>query len=118
MRKGVFRHNNITTTEPAKAESTIGWTAHYLTGVVFAAALLMLVGSEWISAPSVVPAVAFGIVTVGFPFFLMQPGMGFGIAASKAPNPNVARFRSVLTHGIFGLGLYFSATLMSLFFTH
>jgi len=116
--KGVLRHNNIATAKPVTAELVVGWAAHYLIGVVFAAALIMLVGNEWVSAPSVIPAIVFGILTVGFPFFIMQPGMGFGIAASKSPKPNVARFRSLLTHFIFGLGLYFSATLNSLFLMH
>ena len=115
MGKGVFRHNNITTAKPVKAELFLGWAAHYLIGVVFAAALILLVGNEWIIAPSVIPAIIFGILTVGFPYFFMQPSMGFGIAASKTPNPNVARFRSLLTHFVFGLGLYFSASLLSMF---
>lgn len=116
--KGVFRHDNIATAKPVTAELIVGWAAHYLIGVVFAAALIMFIGNEWISVPSVIPAIVFGILTVGFPFFIMQPGMGFGIAASKAPKPNVARFRSLLTHFIFGLGLYFAATLNSLFLMH
>jgi len=116
--KGIFRHNNIATAKPVTAELVVGWAAHYLIGVVFAASLIMLVGNEWISAPSVIPAIVFGILTVGFPFFIMQPSMGFGIAASKAPKPNVARLRSLLTHFIFGLGLYFSATINSLFLMH
>jgi len=113
--KGVFRHDNIATAKPVTAEVAVGWAAHYLIGVLFAVALIMFAGNEWISVPSVIPAIVFGILTVGFPFFIMQPCMGFGIAASKAPKPNVARFRSLLTHFIFGLGLYFSATLNSLF---
>ena len=116
--KGVFRHDNIATAKPVTAELIVGWAAHYLIGVVFAAALIMFIGNEWISVPSVIPAIVFGILTVGFPFFIMQPGMCFGIAASKAPKPNVARFRSLLTHFIFGLGLYFAATLNSLFLMH
>jgi hypothetical protein len=36
----------------------------------------------------------------------MQPGMGLGIAASRAPDPRAARLRSLTTHAIFGLGLY------------
>jgi hypothetical protein len=43
------------------------------------------------------------------PFFILQPGMGAGVAASKTPNPNAARLRSVLAHTIFGVGLYVSA---------
>jgi len=55
------------------------------------------------------PALAVGIGTVAAPFFLMQPGMGAGIAASRTPRPNAARLQSLLTHAVFGLGLYVSA---------
>jgi hypothetical protein len=39
----------------------------------------------------------------------MHPGMGAGIAASRTPKPAVARINSLLTHAIFGLGLYLAA---------
>jgi Protein of unknown function (DUF2938) len=43
----------------------------------------------------------------------MQPGMGAGIAASRTPRPGAARVQSLLTHAIFGLGLYAAAWLQS-----
>jgi hypothetical protein len=116
--KGSFRHENIGAVKPVKTELIVGWTAHYLIGVVFATAMIISSGSGWLIEPSIIPAISFGLLTVVFPFFIMQPGMGLGIAASKTPQPNLARFRSLLTHFIFGFGLYFSAKLMSLFLTH
>jgi hypothetical protein len=115
MPKGLFRHKNIGAVKPVKAELIVGWTAHYFIGIVFAAAMIMSNGSGWLIEPSIMPAILFGLVTVGFPFFIMQPCMGLGIAASKTPQPNLARFRSLLTHFIFGLGLYSFAKLMSFF---
>ena len=41
----------------------------------------------------------------------MQPAMGAGIAASKTPRPRVARLRSLVTHTVYGVGLYVSAWL-------
>ena len=79
----------------------IGWTAHYLTGIAFAGILIGVFGTAWLG-----PALAVGIGTVIAPFFLMQPGMGAGIAASKMPRPNAARLQSLITHAVFGLGLY------------
>ncbi|NQZ32043.1 MAG: DUF2938 domain-containing protein [Oceanospirillaceae bacterium] len=117
MSSGRFRHNDITTAQPIKTELKIGWVAHYIIGIIFAAALILLTGNEWLNTPSVQPAILFGILTVCFPFFLMQPGMGFGIAAAKTPTPNIARLRSLMTHLIFGLGLYLSAFLKSFFNT-
>jgi hypothetical protein len=43
----------------------------------------------------------------------MQPGMGAGIAARRTPRPSAARFQSVVTHTIFGLGLYAAGWLTS-----
>lgn len=115
MLKGSFSHENIGVVKPVKAELIIGWAAHYLIGIVFATAMIMSNGSGWLIDPSVLPAISFGLLTVVFPFFIMQPCMGLGIAASKTPQPNLARFRSLLTHLIFGFGLYIFAKLMSLF---
>jgi hypothetical protein len=36
----------------------------------------------------------------------MQPAFGFGVAASKTPNPAQARLRSLMNHAVFGFGLY------------
>jgi hypothetical protein len=35
--------------------------------------------------------------------------MGLGIAARRAPNPAMARLHSLVTHAVFGLGLYLTA---------
>jgi hypothetical protein len=95
-------------------ERAIGWTAHYLIGIAFAAVLLAVSGTEWARSPTLAPALAVGIGSVMAPFFLMQPGMGAGIAASRTPRPNAARFQSVVTHTIFGLGLYAAGLITSL----
>lgn len=60
------------------------------------------------------PALIVGIGSVAAPFLLMQPGMGAGIAASRTARPAAARFHSVVTHAIFGLGLYAAGWVTSL----
>jgi hypothetical protein len=50
-----------------------------------------------------------GIGTVPIPYFIMQPALGLGIAAAKTPHPNQARLKSLVTHTVFGVGLYLSA---------
>jgi Protein of unknown function (DUF2938) len=111
--RGRFVNDNIANAGPLRNERAIGWIAHYVTGIVFAAALLMLKGSAWADRPTLLPALALGLVTVVFPFFVMQPAMGAGIMASKTPNPRQARLRSLATHAIFGVGLYISALLLT-----
>jgi hypothetical protein len=44
-----------------------------------------------------------------FPFFVLQPSLGLGIASSRTPNPTQARLKSLMTHTVFGVGLYVCA---------
>jgi hypothetical protein len=106
MPHGRFRHIAIAAASPMRGEHIIGWAAHYLIGIAFAALLIGIWGFAWIEHPTIGPALAVGIGTVAAPFLLMQPGMGAGIAASRTPNPNAARLQSLIMHAVFGLGLY------------
>jgi Protein of unknown function (DUF2938) len=106
LARGRLVHDAIAKSAPVKGERLIGWAAHYLIGIAFAAALLIGWGPEWAREPTLIPALIVGIGSVAAPFLLMQPGMGLGIAAHRSPNPAAARLRSVTTHAIFGLGLY------------
>lgn len=106
MRRGRFRHASIAAAPRVRGERLIGWTAHYLTGIAFAGALIGIWGLTWIRHPTLGPALAVGIGTVTAPFLLMQPGMGAGIAASRTPRPGAARMQSLVTHAVFGIGLY------------
>lgn len=114
MARGRFRNERIAAAEPVRGERVIGWTAHYLIGIAFAGALLAICGLAWARQPTLAPALALGIATVAAPFLLMQPGMGAGIAASRTPRPNSARLQSLVTHAVFGLGLYAAALVLKL----
>ena len=106
MRHGQFRHEAIAKSTPVRGEHALGWAVHYLTGIAFAAGLIGIWGIEWIHQPTLAPALVVGIGAVAAPFLLMQPGMGAGIAASRTPHPASARLQSVITHAVFGVGLY------------
>lgn len=114
---GQFRHDAIAASARVRGEHLIGWTVHYLTGVTFAALLIGIWGEPWLRNPTLVPALAVGIGTVAAPFLLMQPGMGAGIAASRTPRPNSARLQSLITHAVFGAGLYLAALGVRVFYT-
>jgi hypothetical protein len=109
MPRGHFRHASITTATPVAGERIIGWTAHYLIGIAFAALLLAVSGADWLEQPTITPALLVGIGTTAAPLLIMQPAMGLGVAASRAPRPNAARLQSLLSHTIYGLGLYAAA---------
>lgn len=107
--RGRFSHENIAPAPPIPGEAALGWLAHYAIGVIFAALLLAVWGIEWARNPTPGPALLVGVTTVAAPFLVLQPGMGAGIAASRTPRPNVSRFRSLVTHLSFGVGLYVAA---------
>ena len=114
MRKGRFSHTSIANADAVSGEKIIGWTAHYVIGIGYAVLLFLIFGEAWLFEPTLGPAVVLGIATVIAPFFILLPGMGAGVAASKTPNPNAVRLHSVLNHAVFGLGLYLSALVLRL----
>jgi hypothetical protein len=109
MPGGTLRHAAITAAAQKPHECTVGWVAHYTIGVVFALGFIGLTSGDWLTRPTVLPALLYGLATVVFPFLIMQPSLGLGIAASRTPNPMPARLKSLVTHTVFGIGLYLSA---------
>jgi hypothetical protein len=113
MPRGRFRHASIGAAVPVRGELLLGWAAHYLIGITFAALLVALRGEGWLLRPTLTPALLVGVGTVVAPLFLMQPGMGAGIAGARTPNPWQTRLQSLITHSVFGAGLYAAARLLS-----
>lgn len=103
---GRFMHADIAATSPVQNERSIGWIAHYAVGVLFAAATVMIGGKTWIMTPTWPLPIAVGLITVGCGWFILQPGMGAGFAASKRPDRARVRILNILGHIVFGLGLW------------
>jgi len=115
MLKGRFIHRTIINTPSLAGEEFIGWFFHYATGILWAFIPLVLVGSKWLFVPDVSTAMTTGLVSLAAPFFIMQPALGFGVAASATANPCQARLMSLLAHLVFGFGLYLSAIIFNTF---
>ena len=109
MPGGRFRHAGIAGAPRKPLECAVGWIAHYTIGAVFALVFVAAAPGNWLAQPTLLPALLFGIGTVVFPLFILQPALGLGIASSKAPNPLQARLKSLATHTVFGIGLYVCA---------
>ena len=110
---GRIHHAAIAKSPAMRGELAIGWFTHYGVGIAFAFLLSLAWGAAWFERPSFGPALITGVVTVLVPFFVMQPAMGAGFAASRTPRPGAARAQSLLTHTIYGLGLYLAALLIN-----
>ena len=116
MLQGQFQHAAIMAAPRVRHERLTGWVFHYLTGIVFAMLLVGFKGVEWLSHPTLIPALATGLISVVAPFFILQPAFGLGIAASRTAAPRVARRRSLITHLTFGLGLFGAGWLVLVFY--
>jgi hypothetical protein len=106
MPRGVFVHYSISESAVVPHELLIGWVAHYVTGILYGVTYLSFVQILLKSDPTILSAVIFGLVSLMAPWFIVQPGMGLGVFASKAPRPGMVRLVSLSLHMVFGLSLY------------
>lgn len=113
MPKGTIVHHSIAAAQQKPHECTLGWVAHYIIGTAFALGFVLLASASWLERPTLLPAVGFGVATTLVPMLILQPSFGLGVAASKTPHPNRARLKSLMTHTVFGVGLYLWASLLS-----
>lgn len=112
--RGKFHHTSMSEAEPVKGELAIGWIAHYVIGIGYGLFLLALWGSAWLTEPTILPPLVLSWVLLIAPFFLMMPGMGMGFAGSKTSKPAITRIKSVVSHSVFGLGMYLAAEALAL----
>lgn len=111
--RGRWRHEDIARTPPVRGERLIGWCAHYLIGISFATLLLTIHGLAWAQAPTLSPALVLGVVTVLAPWLVLQPALGAGIASRRTPRPVFNSCKSLITHTVFGVGLFIAARAMA-----
>jgi Protein of unknown function (DUF2938) len=113
LRNGKLAHDDIGQASPVAGELRIGWMFHYAVGIVFAAVTLLLGGVAWAKAPTLPLPMIVGLVTVGCGWFILQPALGAGIAASRKPDAARIRTLNIVGHIVFGLGLWLAARAIS-----
>jgi len=104
---GKFAHHPISSSPVIKNELWVGWIFHYAVGVIYALLYVAYVFAMQDGAPTLASALVFGLITILSPWLLMQPALGLGICASKAPKPNLVRLQNLIIHSIFGIALYY-----------
>ncbi|MXQ07257.1 DUF2938 family protein [Alphaproteobacteria bacterium GH1-50] len=107
--RGKVFHDDIADAAPVSGELQMGWGLHYGVGIVYGVALAAIMGADWLTDPTFLPAWIFSILMVGFGWFLLQPGLGLGWAASKTPNPWMVRAMNLVAHTVFAVGLWVGA---------
>ncbi|MEJ2375945.1 MAG: DUF2938 family protein [Pseudolabrys sp.] len=103
---GKITHAPIGAAAAKRYEAKVGWFFHYLVGVVFAALYLAALRYGLRVEPTWANGLVFGVVTAAAPFLFMQPAMGMGLFASRAPAPNRIRLVTISSHIVFGLALW------------
>jgi len=103
---GKFIHNPVSTSTPIRHEKALGWAFHYMIGTVYAAFYVVFLMFNGEHNASLAQAWYFGLVTMLSPWFILQPALGLGIFAVKAPKPNWVRIQNLATHSVFGVALY------------
>lgn len=78
-------------------------------GVTFSALLLWTYGLGWARSPAMLPALFVGVATVVAPLLILQPAMGAGIASRNTPTPVFSSIKNLVTHTVFGVGMYLAA---------
>lgn len=109
--RGNVMHENIATSPGFANEYAWGVFFHYLVGISFAAAVL-LIWPGWAARPTLLPALIVGWVTVGCGWFIIVPATGGGIAHSRKPDASKARLLNILAHTVFGFGMWGAALLL------
>lgn len=113
LTKGTVFHADIGDAESHPNEARLGWLMHYAVGIVYGVVFVILAGRSWLADPSFLPAWIFSLVTVAAGWFLLQPGMGLGWAASKTDDPRMVRMLNLAAHTAFAVGLWGTARLLA-----
>ena len=107
--KGRLFHEDIGAVAPVRGELALGWLLHYGVGILYGIAFALLAGVVWIASPDFLTVWVFSLITIAAGWFLLQPGMGLGWAASKMPNPWKVRGLGMVAHTVFAFGMWLVA---------
>lgn len=109
---GKVFHEDIGAAAPVQNELALGWAVHYGVGIIYGIFFALIAGAAWLAEPTFLPVWIYALLTIAAGWFLLQPGMGLGLALSKTPNPNKGRLFGLIAHTWFGIGLWIGALIV------
>jgi hypothetical protein len=86
--EGKIFHDGIALARPFPHEHAAGWLGHYAVGIIYAGLLLALARPDWPAAPSLAPALAVGLITVGAGWFCCSPPWAPASQHPGVPTPD------------------------------
>lgn len=109
--RGTVFHDDIAMAAPVRGEVALGWAVHYGVGIAYGVIFALMAGPAWFALPLFLPLWVFSLLTIAAGWFLLQPGMGLGWAASRTPSPWRTRYLGLVAHTVFALGMWVPAVL-------
>lgn len=106
-------HDDIGAASAVPGERGLGWALHYGVGIVYGVAFVLIAGPGWIADPTFLPVWVFSVLTIAAGWFLLQPGMGLGWAASRTASPWKVRALGLAAHTVFAVGMWLAAVVFS-----
>ena len=90
---------------PYPNETMIGWVFHYLIGIVYVIAYIILWKDVGILTPTFLDGLILGVVSVVVPWFFFMPAMGAGVMGCKTQRPVVGCLSALGVHSVFGVAI-------------
>lgn len=88
-------------------EQALGWIFHYAVGIAYAAMLILFWGDAYRQHPTFFPVFLIGVVLATLAgLFILIPGLGGGVCASKTPAPLSEIKSLIIAHFVFALAQY------------
>jgi hypothetical protein len=109
LKSGKVFHDDIAEALAFSYENLVGWIFHYFVGFIYVVIFMLLVGKEWLSELTLLPVWLYAISIILVGRFLLHPGLGLGMALVKTENLFKGRCMGLMTHSVFGLGMWFGA---------
>lgn len=106
MPQGQFIQEDIGKASPIAYEAVFGWVIHYFVATSLAVIYLLLMLFVFDSQPSFASAMLYAVATICITWFFVEPALGLGVMASKAPSREGALALDFTTHLSYGVGLY------------
>jgi hypothetical protein len=113
MAQGHFVHSDISQAPPISHEMAISVPMHYAVGIALAFVYVSVTPALGVSPRSLFAALGFALCTNLLPWLLMFPAMGYGWFGAHGPQGTRLLLSSIVTHGFYGIGLWFGASILS-----